>query len=253
MKKHIYTIVILILVFSSCSTEKEEPNTQSQYPESSVFGANGPTKIVDVTNPKTGKTWMDRNLGATRAATSSTDAESFGDLYQWGRRADGHQLRNSNTTKTVSSIDKTENGNFIISDDFKTTDWRNPQNNDLWQGVNGVSNPCPKGYRLPTEAELNEEFLSWNTNNAEGAFASPIKLPVAGIRQRNNGSIIGTTSGYWSSTVKSPVTFPPQPSYSISLTLAEFSGAGGGFKGFRWTVYLGGNRNDGLCVRCIKN
>lgn len=42
------------------------------------------TVIMEVTNPVTGKIWMDRNLGATRAATSSTDALAYGDLYQWG-------------------------------------------------------------------------------------------------------------------------------------------------------------------------
>ena len=42
----------------------------------------------------TGKIWMDRNLGATQAATSSTDAASYGDLYQWGRAADGHEKKN---------------------------------------------------------------------------------------------------------------------------------------------------------------
>jgi hypothetical protein len=55
-----------------------------KYPAGSVFCASGPTVIVDVTNPATGKIWMDRNLGATQVATSSTDANSFGDLYQWG-------------------------------------------------------------------------------------------------------------------------------------------------------------------------
>ncbi len=67
----------------------------------------GPTDIVDVTNPTTGKTWMDRNLGASQAATSSNDAASYGDLYQWGRRADGHQCRTSATTVILSSIDPT--------------------------------------------------------------------------------------------------------------------------------------------------
>jgi len=33
------------------------------------------TAVVEVTNPVTGKIWMDRNLGAERVATSSTDAE----------------------------------------------------------------------------------------------------------------------------------------------------------------------------------
>jgi hypothetical protein len=36
---------------------------------------------------------MDRNLGASQVATSSTDPASYGDLYQWGRPADGHQIR----------------------------------------------------------------------------------------------------------------------------------------------------------------
>jgi hypothetical protein len=52
---------------------------QPQYPAGSVFCASGPTAIVDVTNPTTGKTWMDRNLGATHVAASSFDANSYGD------------------------------------------------------------------------------------------------------------------------------------------------------------------------------
>ncbi|MFZ1451482.1 MAG: hypothetical protein WAT20_02205, partial [Ferruginibacter sp.] len=55
----------------------------------------GPT---DVFNPITGKIWMDRNLGASRVATSSTDDLAYGDLYQWGRLTDGHQNRTSGTT-----------------------------------------------------------------------------------------------------------------------------------------------------------
>ena len=31
-----------------------------------------------------GTIWMDRNLGAIQVATSSTDADAYGDLYQWG-------------------------------------------------------------------------------------------------------------------------------------------------------------------------
>ena len=47
--------------------------------------------VTNVTNPTTGRVWMDRNLGATQVATSSTDEAGYGDLYQWGRRKDGHQ------------------------------------------------------------------------------------------------------------------------------------------------------------------
>ena len=160
------------------------------------------TLVVDVYSPVTGKTWMDRNLGASRAATSSTDSEAYGDLYQWGRAADGHQKRNSPTVSTLSSIDQPGHGNFILAPN-SPYDWRSPQNTDLWQGVNGVNNPCPPGYRLPTDAELNAERLSWSSNNSAGAFASPLKLPVAGLRFFSSGSLygVGSYGRYWSSTV----------------------------------------------------
>ena len=157
----------------------------------------------DVYNPQTGKIWMDRNLGASRAATSSTDAEAYGDLYQWGRQADGHQIRTSGTTITLSSSDTPGHGDFILTPDIIPSDWRSPRNDNLWQGVNGTNNPCPAGYRLPTEAELNAERHSWGSNDAAGAFASPLKLPVAGARRDLDGSFLSVGSGgyYWSSSV----------------------------------------------------
>ena len=178
------------------------PNNTPSYPAGSVFCASGPTAIVDVINPVTGKIWMDRNLGATQAATTSTDGNSYGDLYQWGRGNDGHQCRNSPTTTTLSSTDQPANGSFILAPN-SPFDWRSPQNTNLWQGVNGVNNPCPSGYRLPTEIEINAERLSWSINNSAGAFASPLKLPVAGYRLDSNGSLAGagTYGIYWSSTV----------------------------------------------------
>jgi uncharacterized protein (TIGR02145 family) len=194
-----------------------------------------PTTIVDVFNPATGKTWMDRNLGASRAATSSTDAAAYGDLYQWGRGADGHQLRNSPTTTTLSSQDQPGHGSFILTP-ILPSDWRSPQNDNLWQGINGVNNPCPSGYRLPTEAELEAERASWSSNNAAGAFASPLKLPVAGDRYDGNGALgnVNTHGSYWSNTVSS----------TNSQRLGFISSG----------ASIGpGNRGYGLSVRCIKN
>lgn len=158
------------------------------------------TTIVAVTNPATGRTWMDRNLGASRAATSSTDAEAYGDLYQWGRAADGHQKRNSPTTSTLSNTDQPGHGDFIRAS--SPWDWRSPQNDDLWQGVNGINNPCPSGYRLPTEAEWNAERNSWSSSSASGAFNSPLKLPMAGYRLHSGSLLsVGSSGYYWSSTV----------------------------------------------------
>lgn len=154
-----------------------------------------------VYNPKTGKTWMDRNLGASRVATSSTDAESYGDLYQWGRGTDGHEKRTSPTTSTLSSSDMPGHGKFIITRSGNY-DWRSPQNNNLWQGVNGINNPCPEGFRIPTIAEWAAELYSWSRKSSAGAFSSPLRLPVAGYRNLVGGlNFVGVHGNYWSATV----------------------------------------------------
>jgi uncharacterized protein (TIGR02145 family) len=148
---------------------------------------------------------MDRNLGASRVATDSTDALAYGDLYQWGRFADGHQCRDSDQTSELSSTDNPGHGDFIATNSFGIHDWRTPKNDNLWQGVNGINNPCPKGYRLPTEAEWQDELKSWGSTNATGAFNSPLKLPKAGYRDYNLGNFGGSdqVGNYWSSTVQS--------------------------------------------------
>jgi uncharacterized protein (TIGR02145 family) len=186
----------------SCTLSIVVYGVQPAYPTGSVF-CNGITTIVnDVTNPTTGKTWMDRNLGATQVATSSTDAAAYGDLYQWGRGSDGHQCINSSVTSTLSSIDQPILGWFILNSSVPY-DWRVPQNTNLWQGVNGTNNPCPLGYRIPTEVELNSERLSWSQNNSFGAITSSLRWPLAGRRLHAGGTLsnFGQEAGYWSSTV----------------------------------------------------
>jgi len=192
------------------------------------------TEVVEVTNPNTGRVWMDRNLGASRAATSSTDPDSYGDLYQWGRAADGHQVRKSGTTSTLSSSDTPGHGNFILSPNLPC-DWRSPQNDNLWQGLNGTNNPCPAGYRLPTAAELVAERQSWTSDNAAGAFASPLKLPVAGWRIMNGWlTYVGEEGFYWASTV-----------YGDKSWKLSFDGTG--------APVLSHFRALGFSVRCIKD
>lgn len=169
--------------------------------------SNGGMSFSDVTNPTTGEIWMDRNLGATRVATSSTDAASYGFLYQWGRADEGHEIRSSgqtstNATTAVPNLGSSWDGLFITEGN-SPYDWLTPQDNTLWQGVSGTNNPCPAGYRIPTETELNAERTSWSSNNAAGAFASPLKLPVAGARDNIDGSLdnVGSDGYYWSSTI----------------------------------------------------
>jgi uncharacterized protein (TIGR02145 family) len=154
------------------------------------------TKIVEVKS-KTGRTWMDRNLGAMQAATSLKDEKAYGDLYQWGRGADGHQLRNSSVIKSTSNKDVPGHTNFISA-----KYWRIPPNYNLWQGGNGINNPCPTGFHVPTQEEWISEINTWISKDLNGAFASPLKLPIPGDRVDIPGWIINTGLHYvmWSST-----------------------------------------------------
>jgi uncharacterized protein (TIGR02145 family) len=198
---------------------------------------------TDVYNPVTRQIWMDRNLGATRVAISSNDFNAYGSLFQWGRAADKHQLitwasATSGTvvhgTTSVSSDGDTPPNAFFITAVNSPNDWRTTQNNNLWQGLNGINNPCPTGYRLPTEAEWGAEHLSWTSQNAAGAFASPLKLTTPGYRDFSGGTIfvIGTDGHYWTSTV---------------------SGTQARSIGFTNTIGLfNRNRAMGFSVRCIK-
>lgn len=191
-----------------------------------------------------GECWLDRNLGASQVATSSVDANAYGDQYQWGRRADGHQIRGSYVPDnlSISNTDTPPHGLFIYTESGYNYDWRWPQNTNLWQGVNGVNNPCPTGFRAPTSSEINAEMVSWGVNqNPLGAFNSPLKLPLTGWRSASNGVVfyVGTYGYYWSSTyVGNQSTFllfgldPPLP--------AE---AG----------IFNGERGEGFSVRCIKD
>jgi uncharacterized protein (TIGR02145 family) len=221
-------------VMVTLTQQRTRLETSSQSTSLSV-GRDTDTRIVDVRNPATGRTWMDRNLGASRAATSSTDTQAYGDLYQWGRRADGHQKRNSTTTTTLSTTDTPSHGSFIRASS-SPFDWRSPQNNNLWQGVNGINNPCPVGYRIPTIAEWTAERQSWSSNTSSGAFNSPLKLPMAGGRFYSNGSLynVGSSVSHWSSSVSG--------SYAQRL----------GFNSTNANVYSN-SRAFGRSVRCLKD
>ena len=190
-----------------------------------------------------GRVWLDRNLGASQVATSVTDVNAYGDLYQWGRGADGHQSRTSNTTSTLSSSDDPGHSDFILELN-SPYDWRSPQNDNLWQGVNGINNPCPIGFRLPSVNEWDTERLSWFTNNAAGALASPLKLTLAGGRGGSSNDLlyVGQLGAYWGSSVVG------DKSGGINFTIDNAS------TNQLVPPYLSGdNRSNGGSVRCIQD
>jgi len=227
------TIIILSTLFiaGGCKKEDKKPITNSN---GSSGSPNGPTVGAnEVYNPTTGRIWMDRNLGASKVASSSTDVAAYGDLYQWGREKDGHEKRNSETTLVISDDDTPNHDKFIITQSH--SDWRNSDETESWQGVNGKNNPCPSGYRIPTTEELEAEMDSWTSKDAEGAFGSPLKLPMSGFRSHVDGELHeGDIGRYWSS----------EGSFSTARNL-EFGS---------YTANVGGiGVAHGNCVRCIKD
>lgn len=194
----------------------------------------------------TGKTWLNHNLGAayadtnhasfdpTQQATSLNDALAYGSLYQWGRYSDGHELRTSATTIINATNSSPGHADFILESAYPN-DWLAPQDNTLWQGVSGTNNPCPSGYRIPTETEWDNERLAFVPINSTGAFESVLKLSATGHRFPNNGTFgnVGAHGNYWASTVSGTNT--------RRLTFATYVGMSNG------------SRAAGYAVRCIKD
>lgn len=187
-------------------------------PETVTFDYNGQSVTYEIiVSTVTGRKWMDRNLGASQAATSFDDYKAYGDLFQWGRAADGHQLITwgassgegagspvNGTTTTQSTTDSPGHSLFIYysasASNPTTVNWREPQNDNLWKSPNYSNNPCPSGWHIPTS----DEWVAENVSLIADAFGQ-LKITAAGDRrpdngQINNGPTVGWAGYYWSST-----------------------------------------------------
>ena len=195
----------------------------SGIPDRNIANANHVMLYVPIVSA-TGKVWLNNNLGAdycnaanasfspSQQGTSIADWKAYGSLFQWGRYSDGHELITwtsgtagtpvNGTTATLSVLDTPGHANFITVSSGNY-DWRSFANNTLWQGVNGANNPCPYGFRLPTDTELTAEFTEYGITNGATAYSSIHKFVVPGGRDFNNGalSFTGGHGNYWSSSV----------------------------------------------------
>lgn len=112
---------------------------------------------------------------------------------------------------------------------------------------NKFFNPCPSGFRIPTEAEFTAETLTWGaTNNGfnGGAFTA-LKLTGGGYRSypaNQNGLIanVGISGDYWTSTT-APIS-GESGTHTRNLRIRATDH-------YFWTS----RRALGFSVRCIKN
>ncbi|MDF1875235.1 hypothetical protein JHD48_05780 [Sulfurimonas sp. SAG-AH-194-I05] len=143
-----------------------------------------------VLSPFTGKVWLDRNLGAKRVCTAVDDSSCYGDYYQWGRDADGHEKKRSK--------------GFIKGKKQNRYDWNESQDDTLWKGRNAKNNPCPKSFRIPSIDELYAETIQKGIRNKGDAFMSFLKLPASGFKSKENGYLEnrGRYTQLWSSNVE---------------------------------------------------
>jgi uncharacterized protein (TIGR02145 family) len=241
-----------------------------------ICDGTSPTEVVELISPVTGRVWMDRNIGASRAATNKNDIQGFGCLYQWGRGNDGHAstiwtqdgnglitVAPVNGSTTVFSTTSSPGNNlFIISDPFTVNlgHWQTPiTNSSLWQGEGSLNSPCPAGFRLPGRWEYQSEIDGMTgSDKGDDYFYSTLKLTTSAWRSRTGGyaptnNFGGTRKYYWTSTV-GPTSSSGLFTMVYVLTFSpQMLSQGGGQLNAAANIYEGWNTAYALNVRCIKN
>ncbi|WP_336963548.1 T9SS type A sorting domain-containing protein [Chryseobacterium contaminans] len=194
-----------------------------------------------------GNIWLKQNLGSERVAEALDDEESYGDLFQWGRWDDGHQLRNSPLISSPS--DNTPeglpgSGSFIIGSPGW---WSSNGADDKWAGKGLVevtetmgADPCRViglEWKLPSQADWANVVQAENIISPVKAYGGNLKLPMGGYRSSSDGgfTFVGKRGYFWSSNA---ATTGGKYLY-IGSTVANAS--------------AGGPRGQGASVRCMKS
>lgn len=172
------------------------------------------TKIV---SPTTQRVWLDKNLGAVNTCDkelsqynsleeyNANESDCFGDYYQWGRKADDHQLKSSSTTLDAQESINNTNRLFVINESTANSanygDWVDNETlstrQESWQSVTGNS-ICPVGFRVPTLNEVTAEL------GDPASAVTTLKLPYSGVRYSSYDAKIygdGYYGAFWTTTI----------------------------------------------------
>lgn len=215
-----------------------------------VRSGNCPTQRVYTTvRAADGRVWLRQNLGAGWIARSSTEAQSFGGQYQWGRSSDGHEWSSS-----VLAVPPAPNnpmglpsGGNLPFYGGTTVWWNQGTSTDQWTAAtmsqitaNNGCDPCKQlgaNWRLPTSAEWQQVIQSENISNSATAFNSNLKLPKAGYRLGSNGISYYSNGRYWSSNAH-----PTVVGAAVALHFTDMD----------INTSLALSRSGGLSIRCIR-
>lgn len=193
----------------------------------------------------------------------------YGKLYQWGRKyGQGYSTSYDADEPTIEEgpvslnyAQHTDNANvfFTSSSDFNY-DWLSTRDDKLWNSgteaapVRTQNDPCPKGWRVPTYAELNilkNTKSSWTTNEGQKGYwfsgasdtkydvavndAAEVFFPAAGSRSYDGDALYrGSDGDFWSS----------RPVSTVAYHLSFFNGSA--------TMGSGSHRATGYSVRCVQ-
>ena len=160
-----------------------------------------PSQVASNSNGGT-YTFLSHNLGADTSLDPHAPVKGLnGDYYQWGKNAPDADVDNLIGSTWGDQGGTTANGNWTPSS-------------------KGPQDPCPAGYRVPSQAEWaavdanNTAFrtgLPWSAGATEFGNAlhygpdtstKLLTLPAAGYRNTTNGALNsrGSLGPYWSST-----------------------------------------------------
>jgi hypothetical protein len=214
-----------------------------------TFNYRGQSVTYTTVRGADGKVWFQQNLGSTKVASSFDDVDSFGDLFQWGRWDDGHQLRNSATATTPStnSPDGLSGISAFIIGSGSGSWWATNATSDAWNADSAAAisqaigaDPCKAigpGWKMPSQADWTGLVSAEGIANPATAYSSYLKLPAGGNRSNTTGSFsyVGQRGYYWSS---DPANTGGKYLY-IGTTIANPSS--------------GAPRGQGESVRCVKD